>query len=322
VLISDLVSIGLSAMASERVEQITPDLRIAAAGAASDADGTKPASPEQVKALLAELLDDRTSTANHQRALRGERVLHVDAVRALIDGKLNATLSGARPASGKDRAAELTGYAMRPLFLADARLTADHMAGAIAAATAPDLPTARARTPTAFVTEVEQHRLRHPLAAMMLPSLGRYQEQAYRELTERRMAAVAVAARWYALDHGGARPARLEDLVPTYFPSVPLDAMAAGQPLRYLPGQDPIVYSAGPNGVDDGGSEQPVRKRSQPPQEWEMLDRVLHLNRQPRPPPEPEEASDQDAAVPEAAGPATAPATRPATEPPASRSGR
>ena len=52
---------------------------------------------------------------------------------------------------------------------------------------------------------------------------------------------------------------RLEELVPQFLPSVPLDPYD-GQPLRYkrLPAGF-VVYSIGADGRDDGGKERPVK---------------------------------------------------------------
>ena len=91
-------------------------------------------------------------------------------------------------------------------------------------------------------------------------SMNRALETDMRGRVERRMAAVALAAQLYRADHGGAWPAKLEDLVPQYLPAVPRDPLAPGDtPLRYLlvkhgrpDGQDrPVVYSVGSNGNDD-----------------------------------------------------------------------
>jgi hypothetical protein len=76
---------------------------------------------------------------------------------------------------------------------------------------------------------------------------------------ERSAAAVSLAVHLYRADHGGAWPASLDALAPRYLPAVPRDVYASGEPLRYrilahvLPdgGDRPIVYSIGPDGVDD-----------------------------------------------------------------------
>jgi hypothetical protein len=76
----------------------------------------------------------------------------------------------------------------------------------------------------------------------------------FRALTERRMAAVALAVRLYELDHGR-RPDRLDDLVPEYLPAVPRDPFAADNPpLGYAPNASPpVLYSMNEDGVDDHG---------------------------------------------------------------------
>jgi hypothetical protein len=69
--------------------------------------------------------------------------------------------------------------------------------------------------------------------------------------------------RLYRVEHNGNFPPRLDDLVPVYLKAVPADPMASGTALGYFDGNpkapahanDPIVYSVGDNGTDEGGSE-------------------------------------------------------------------
>jgi hypothetical protein len=107
----------------------------------------------------------------------------------------------------------------------------------LTSADVPNLPAARAMRPIAVKDEVERHPTRHLLATLLLPSMDRAQAVLYEHLAERRLAAVAVAVRWYALDHDGALPARLDDLSPRYLPSPPLDPLAAGGTLHYPVGR-------------------------------------------------------------------------------------
>jgi hypothetical protein len=106
----------------------------------------------------------------------------------------------------------------------------------------------------------------------------------FETVTDRRMAATALAIRLYQLDHAGARPQRLDELVPSYLPAVPLDAMAAGnRRISYLPtGADPVLYSVGRNGDDDAGSEAPIPQRYGELDAWERLDRAFYLTALPR----------------------------------------
>jgi hypothetical protein len=98
-------------------------------------------------------------------------------------------------------------------------------------------------------------------------------------LGDRRLAATALAARWCASEHGGQFPQSLDELVPTYLPSVPIDLMAAGgKALRYVPAPRPLLYSVGDNGADDGGSTAPLDPRKQPMNRWDQQDAVFPLD--------------------------------------------
>ena len=79
--------------------------------------------------------------------------------------------------------------------------------------------------------------------------------------------------------------------MPKYLPAVPLDGLAAGAPLRYVPDPTkPLVYSVGQNGVDDGGSDRVLEKHAirnaKNIGKWQRADCVIPLTRQPRPAPE------------------------------------
>ncbi len=66
------------------------------------------------------------------------------------------------------------------------------------------------------------------------------------------MADAAIGVQRYFRVHGKL-PEKLDELVPTFLPSVPMDPYD-GKPLRYVVRQDEyVVYSIGKNGVDDGG---------------------------------------------------------------------
>lgn len=59
------------------------------------------------------------------------------------------------------------------------------------------------------------------------------------------------ARKLYALEHGGAAPARLADLVPQYLPEIPLDRFAQDKKAPYREAAN-CYYSIGPNGKDEG----------------------------------------------------------------------
>ncbi|HNO80565.1 MAG TPA: hypothetical protein PKN33_21160 [Phycisphaerae bacterium] len=76
----------------------------------------------------------------------------------------------------------------------------------------------------------------------------------YTRLSRRRMAAIALSIHMYELENGR-RPETLQELVPEYFETVPLDPFHEGDvPVKYLPSANPpVLYCIGPDGIDDGG---------------------------------------------------------------------
>jgi hypothetical protein len=79
-----------------------------------------------------------------------------------------------------------------------------------------------------------------------------------RTATILRSAAVACAIERFRNAHQGKLPASLNDLIPTYLPSIPLDP-ANDQPLRFRPlNPGHVVYGIGPDGEDNQGNS--IRK--------------------------------------------------------------
>jgi hypothetical protein len=155
----------------------------------------------------------------------------------------------------------------------------------IDAADEPTWPRFAARVPES-PPEVPPGPSGYSLGATMLPALHRVNRQYYRALTDHRLAATALAARLYVLDHGGQLPKALNDLVPGYLTAVPLDALSPeGAGLHYVSDpKDPRVYSVGLNGIDNGGIE-PAPLMSSAERERSADDVICHLKRQPRPKP-------------------------------------
>lgn len=278
-LVGHLVAVGSTAMASDWAEKMAPDLRIG--------EGEGQASPAQVRHLIDRLLDEQHAAAAQIKAMQMERTMQVDTMTSIANG-LPITLNWNQPAAPWN---PLARYAMRPVLYHNGNVMIDHMAVVVAAAREKNLPDMRAKMPD-FTSS---RSLLNIFASTLVPSLNRAGETHFRVLAERRLAAIALAMRWYAVEHNGKFPEQLEELVPKYLPAIPKDPLAAGDPLlKYLPNpQDLIIYSAGVDGRDDNGSESLMypNKKYRPDMDmsWELKDRVVHLNRQPRPePPAPE----------------------------------
>ncbi len=130
------------------------------------------------------------------------------------------------------------------------------------------IPVTRAAFPDALAQEsamllrIEQQKSPLPFFDMWR-LLGRVNVDRANEEAVYRLADTLLAIAEYRASRGGALPKRLDDLVPVFLKSVPLDPFD-GQPLRYrqtiLPsGFDEItLYSVGENGVDDGASDNPA----------------------------------------------------------------
>jgi hypothetical protein len=187
-------------------------------------------------------------------------------------------------------------FFVRPYFYDNGRAMTRYTTALIRAAdSSADLPSFRDKVSGKPLEGLKSYRLM--LASILLPSLDRAGEQQYRGMADRRLAAVALGCRLYAVDHDGRLPGKLQDLVPEYLPAVPIDPLAAGgKPLGYVsPENDPEkprVYSVGPNGIDQGGAEPDPKLRLK---EYEALrDEVRHLRRQPRPEPTLDPDADSD----------------------------
>ena len=272
-LVSHLVAIGINAMAAQGATQVAPELRIAGQG---DAGSAGAATPEEVRALIGQFLDERALAEGQRRSWVGERVTQIDSVNALADGR-----AGGTPANAATRAKLPF---VRPYFYDNGRvMTAYTTALMRATESSADVASFRQKLPDQSAIKASP---RYMLASILVPSLERAGEQHYRLLADRRMAATVLACRLFAAGHDGRLPRTLEELVPDYLPSVPIDPLAAGgKPLGYVgPEKDPDrprVYSVGPNGVDQGGAEaDPKAPRRQ---QEAMRDEVRHLKRQPRP---------------------------------------
>jgi hypothetical protein len=77
---------------------------------------------------------------------------------------------------------------------------------------------------------------------------------AARSSLRRRVAAVWLAVRAYT-SRQGHPPATLSALVPNYLPVIPEDPFAPGPLLYRIVAGQPLVYSRGPDGDDDGGRD-------------------------------------------------------------------
>ena len=253
------VALGIGLATAWRVELLAPELRIGAA------DGHAPV--DDVRKLVAALADERTTQAGFDNALQADRMTTMDRIDSIARGVTSNRHEDFEP---------VLRYVLRPYFYDNARVAVEHATEVIAAVRgAADWPTAKER-----LTHVPEIPKKYLFADVFTYDYARDVRSHFISLTDRRLAATALAIRLYQHDHNGARPQRLDELVPNYLPAVPLDAMAAGgKPIGYLPrAEHPVLYSVGRDGIDESANEKPMPHEFGEIDEWRRLDRVFYLS--------------------------------------------
>ena len=263
-IVCNLVSIGIAEMATNHIGRIAPDLSVG--GPTPTREGS-PATRQQVRELIAALMDEKEFFTGVERAWYGERMVDFDAVLHLGDGT-------------RDPLRQF--WAIKPMFDLDGVRILRQQTQTARAAIAPNFPAARAASPVAEIGDrSELWRLSRELSNIIIPSTNRALLQEFRVLTDRRAAATILAIRLYRLDHAGKYPPSLQELVPNYLPTAPADPMAAGgKALRYKPDAiPPVIYSVGEDGIDNGGTSLP--DDTPHGYRWNQPDAVYPLARQP-----------------------------------------
>jgi hypothetical protein len=284
--VTHLTALALVGLTTDLVEQIASDLHVAKGGPASSRSGA--AAPEQIRAVIQGLIDERSLRTAGFRSWQGERMMVLDsgehgpellyAMRLLPRGSLRFEL-----------------WLIRPAFLLDGIRLAGIRSQIAHAASRPNWPQAAAGLPQkpGNIDSSGLGQLAHPLDRVMSMTADRALRTHFQMLAERRAAAIELALCLYRLHHNGLLPAKLPALVPDYLPSLPADPMAGdGHGFCYHSAtHPPVIYSVGENGVDDGGTRLPDGT----PQgfRWNLPDAVFPL--EPIPPStQPSSAETQD----------------------------
>jgi hypothetical protein len=258
-IVSRLVGVGIDALGSDRARRLACDLSIAAGSATTRPDA---ATPQQVIDLIAELSDEKQYVLAGRRCMIGEKALMLDATASFF------------PSAGR----------LAPAFCFCAIRMLDIDEQVAQAMNEPDYPHVMAKISNPFKPDpvfgpIDSLAHFSILSGILTPSLSRWCIMHFRGLTDRRAAVLALAIRFYRFDHHGHWPRSLDELTPKYLPAIPKDPFSPNaSPFRYKPDAagGPIIYSVGEDGIDDGGSEQPISKNLIP-DTWNGKDAVYHL---------------------------------------------
>ncbi len=269
--VSNLVALGIQGLTLDVLEQILPTLAIE--GGPPTTRPSRPATRQQLRALVAELLEEQHIRLSLHRGILFERVETILATRREEQKRIILSpadvIHGARQLEFLRHAQDALDETSWPAVNRLVRLPGE-------------IP---------FPDQPRIERLKRYFEADRY--WGLIWERHYRGVAASRMNAVAVAIAMYRADHGGVWPAKLEPLVPAYLTAIPLDPFAAdGRPLSYIAGENPRLYSSGTNCTDDNGSNIVLSGASsqigRPASYlWGGADAVLYLTPQPKPAPDP-----------------------------------
>ncbi|HYE17311.1 MAG TPA: hypothetical protein VEA69_02645 [Tepidisphaeraceae bacterium] len=231
VLVSQLVALGLEALACGGIQIAAPGLR---------AGARDPATRKAITGLIADLLDEGAARDGFRAAAVAERIVVTHMLRTAGDQRL-----AIRPLADRQIAFESANAAV--------------VAEAVAADTWPaaELILTRIKTEPAIFGPGGAWAgiFGTAPAAPFVPRYSRWFHWGFGEfygkgiekqiqgLAERRITAVALAMQLYYADHNR-WPTRLADLVPTYLPAVPRDPYRAAAP--------EVGYVTLPKGLPDG----------------------------------------------------------------------
>jgi hypothetical protein len=250
-MLSQLVAIGIDALAMDAAQVIAPGLRVRPGAT------TRPATLGQVRQLIGQLLDEELAWERFAASLRTERLVMLDLFRVRADGTWFihplAEMEAVRANRNFDIAIEASKLRDKP------RVTA------LLALARWEQPVVE---PVFFIGNMSGRKEAVPRYSRWFliwsGDMSRYFETQIRDLAERRATAISLAAQLYRADFGR-WPARLEELVPTYLSSLPADPYHDdGRPFGYvmkrLPGGSgdrPLIYF-------DAGEDDPSLVQDEP----------------------------------------------------------
>jgi hypothetical protein len=253
-MVSQLVAIGIDALALDAAQIIAPGLRVRPGAT------TRSATPAQVRQLIAQLLDEELAWERFGASLRTERLATLDFLKVRAQGTWFihplADMESVRANRNFDIAIEASKLRDKPRVMA--LLTQSPWEHPVV-------------EPVVFIGNMSSRKEAVPRYSRWFLvwslDMSRYFETQFRVISERRATAVLLAAQLYRADQGR-WPSRLEELVPAYLPALPLDlyhddGRSIGYVIKKLPGggggggDRPMIYF-------DAGEDDPALVEGEP----------------------------------------------------------
>jgi hypothetical protein len=237
-LVSQLVGWGIDVLMTDATQRIAPTLAVSSRSQPT----SKAATADDVRALIAELLDEREGRDALVRCLESERAFLLDLYDQMSDRTWVIRPLADRNALDSIAISDNAIEASNARSAADARriLAAGALTASAKAMARPTLPNAAGGTPST----VPRYSRWFAIAVGQPAAYERVIDVYFRWSAERRVTAAILATRLYRIENGR-WPERLTDLVPKFLPAVPADP--------FLPGGQPIGYALKRGALPDGG---------------------------------------------------------------------
>lgn len=244
---SPLVASQIRILTVRQIEFMLPTLQIAAEG---DPQPGRRAPRQRILALIAALSNAMQQRARVDRFLAAGRVIELDTLEFAMEKGLYRALTGVAPRGRHAAVESVRSWITRPAML---RAASHCAARSLAFRNGPEPDASRAYLYPGWPRPLSLLGITLEIESI-LPSLSRLLAALKRGVAYERMAAVGLAMRLYAIDHGD-WPDELERLVPDYLPALPRDPFAAtDQTFTRIDTYGwPRLYSVGADGEDDGG---------------------------------------------------------------------
>ncbi len=242
-LISHLVANGVDRVATNVLFQVISTLRIQSLQENTPSAGS--AAPDQIRALIADLLDETSLIQGASDCWQGEQSAWVDNAPAAV--------------AQQSPTPRIISF-LAPMFTLQALRGAANLDSIPTALSQSTYSRARAVIPAATRLSNASTLYNISRAVGSFFSIGvpgRYIQDDFIARAHHRLAATALAIRLYQFDHASERPSSLDQLVPKYLPKVPRDPFSRDdKSLVYRSDPShPVLYSLGINERDDSGIE-------------------------------------------------------------------
>ena len=228
-----LVREAVEELTIREIETLLPQWKTASENLSSETSTHAP-----ISALLQRLLEEDSCLTSWDFALQGERLVQIETGLVIVDDPPGTH-----------------GVLFSPALRLNVVQIAEQTDAAWQAGRLSNWPQARELLPTYPETASGYYTLTNLITQLIVVDLRGATARHFHASLQRRFAMTALALRLYEAEHG-APASSLEELVPAYLPTVPCDPFSlANEPIRYLCTKErDILYSVGPNGINEGGS--------------------------------------------------------------------